>query len=147
MLFDLDACRMRTSAVESKCLRKLFSILLLALFGLPLASSLFAMTVGSATSASLPACCRRAGKHHCAMRVSGEAPAGTHSFRAPVERCPYAPRGVILAHRDFSSVATAQMSLHALTEHAMGIAQTECRWRLARDRSRQKRGPPELALI
>ena len=37
----------------------------------------------------VPACCRRDGKHHCAMRVPGHVEDQSSAFRAKSETCPY----------------------------------------------------------
>jgi hypothetical protein len=34
--------------------------------------------------------------------------------------------------------------LASLVTHPAGVAQTESKWRISHDRSRQKRGPPSL---
>jgi len=123
-------------------LRKLLSILLLVVFSLSLVSPLFAL---SATSdAGVPACCRQAGKHHCAMNMveRSQQAEGSAQFRRPVDKCPYCPQVIVVSYVD-SFLTPAESSGSAeLASHPTGVAQTESRWRIARDRSRQKRGPP-----
>ena len=53
--------------VELLGMRRVTASLLLAVFGLPLAAFLGPAAAGAA----LPACCRRDGKHHCAMNGAG----------------------------------------------------------------------------
>lgn len=56
--------------VRTPGMRRVIASLLLAVFGLPLAVAL-----GPASAeAALPACCRRGGKHHCAMTGAGGGP-------------------------------------------------------------------------
>lgn len=68
-------------------MRRLLSLVLLAALGLPVVAP--ALALGQDTEASLPACCRRHGVHHCSMgnmqRPSSSAPAFS-------ERCPYFPQ-------------------------------------------------------
>ncbi|MGH9596895.1 MAG: hypothetical protein ACRD3K_08875, partial [Edaphobacter sp.] len=70
-------------------MRRLLSIALLAVFGLPFVSPLFALTATS--DANLPVCCRRNGRHHCMMSAEERATLSpdTQAFNAPPERCPY----------------------------------------------------------
>jgi hypothetical protein len=127
-------------------LRRLLSILLLAIFGLPAISPLFALSATNETG--LPACCRRSGTHHCMNDLSG-GDATSHDLRlgAPVEKCPYAPRAFTVVHPQPYTIATADAVYASLVSHPAVLAQTESKWRIARDRARQKRGPPSTSLI
>lgn len=126
-------------------LRRLLALLLLVVLGLPSALPVFAAMQGDA-DASLPACCRTHGRHHCAMRIeaSDSVASGTHGLRAAVEACPY--RCVMMAqvHVDPVVPVAASLRIYAgLQSHPAVQAQTESRWRMARERARGKRGPPE----
>jgi hypothetical protein len=73
-------------------MRRGFSILLILVFGLgPLSA-----TLQASDDASLPACCRRNGAHHCAMAVQMAAmmrhmpPDSRPAFTVP-PTCPYYP--------------------------------------------------------
>jgi hypothetical protein len=73
-------------------MRRGFSILLILVFGLgPLSA-----TLQASEDASLPACCRRNGAHHCAMAAQVAAMGGHSSpdprpaFTVPLT-CPYYP--------------------------------------------------------
>src|SRR5690348_551797 len=73
-------------------MRRALSILLVLVFGMPALVPL----LGAATSgdASIPACCRRHGQHHCLMSDSeGSMLQATGvaapEFRAPAPKCPY----------------------------------------------------------
>ncbi|AFL87591.1 hypothetical protein Terro_1282 [Terriglobus roseus DSM 18391] len=119
---------------------KLLAILLLMLMGLPMASPLLALTTGS--DDHLPACCRRNGKHHCLMATgSSDASTGTH-IRAKAEKCPMYPQASVAAPHDVATPPAEQAIYASIVSHPTGIAQTESKWRVARYRSRQKRGPP-----
>lgn len=131
-------------SVSIKSLRRLLSIVLLAILGLPMAVPLFAATATS--EANLPACCRRSGKHHC---MSGEIELGSKAplkttFSAPKERCPFAPKATALVHRDVFGDRVLVASFYSQQTYDAVIAQTESKFRISRSRSRQKRGPPAL---
>ncbi len=123
-------------------------MLLLALYLLPAASPLFAMG-DDAADAGVPACCRRNGKHHCMMSMAERAQsAETQGPRGPQlgtmqEKCPYCPAAMsVLPHFEVGGVPLAGLAWVRWYAHPLGRVQTECRRRLARDRARQKRGPP-----
>ncbi|WP_128911529.1 hypothetical protein [Granulicella sibirica] len=125
-------------------MRKLLSILLLTLFSFTLVSPLFAL--GGDVEDGLPACCRRGGAHQCAMGMGGHGDAVQAGVRlsAPLQKCPYCPRAVSSVHQDVMSVDVSDGLFASLMTHPAGVAQTESKWRISRDRSRQKRGPPSL---
>jgi hypothetical protein len=128
-------------------MRRLLSILLLAAFGLPLLTPLLAMS--TASEAWLPTCCRRSGKHHCMMNTVERGQFASHDpqFRAPVDKCPFYPASVVPSHHPNPFTASTGSSIFAaVVSHPAGTAQTESKWRISRDRSRQKRGPPVLFL-
>jgi hypothetical protein len=67
-------------------------------------------------------------------------------FRPPVEQCPYRPDIAAASHPN-PFATPAMNSIFALVmDHSEVIAQMESRWRIARDRTRQKRGPPSRFL-
>ena len=127
-----------------RLLRRLLSILLLAVLGLPVVSPLFAQS--TTEGVRLPACCRRDGKHHC---MGGMADRGNLTrgeiFTAPVEKCPYCPFGVFVTHDQLFALPAEDAVFASLVSHPSGVVQTESRRRIPRDRSRQKRGPPALS--
>lgn len=129
------------------CLRRLISILLLAVFGLPLALPLFAQ--GGLDEAGLPACCRRTGAHQCAMSMAERPQAAPHSptVSTPAEHCPYCAQAPATVHPDSFAAAPTDALFADLACLPAVHAQTESRWRSARDRSRQKRGPPVAQLV
>ncbi len=69
--------------------------------------------------------------------------AATH-LSALVQQCPFYPRVVATTHADVLSPTLAASIFAGLVSHPAGSAQTESKWRIARDRSRQKRGPPSF---
>jgi hypothetical protein len=119
--------------------RRILSLSLLLLFSLPLISPLVA---ADAAEMSLPACCRRDGKHHCRM-VQRDAN-GRIGFQAAAvhERCSNYPAAPIRPRIDFSSDEGRAVLFAEVVIHPSGVAQTEVRRCISFDRSRQKRGPP-----
>jgi hypothetical protein len=123
-------------------MRKLLALLLLAVFVFPLASPLLAK--GTNSSRSALACCKREGKHHCdgaGSQRSVSAQPGAFFTPTP-EKCRYRPIAVVTADHNLLALTRAESGFALLVAHPSGIAQTESRLRIARDRSRRKRGPP-----
>jgi hypothetical protein len=122
--------------------RKLLSILLLALFALPLAAPLLAMSAQD--DASLPACCRRNGAHHCSGMMADQATAATpgQHFAAAYGRCPSYPAAIAVAHTSPFVPGTPDADFIALVSHPANSRQTVVRQATARNRSRPLRGPP-----
>jgi hypothetical protein len=124
-------------------LRRLLAILLLAFFGLPVVSPLFALSTDGA--ARLHACCRRDGKHHCnigAEQGSEQLRGDEPRLLAPAESCPYNPAAAVAIHSNLLAVPTSDHVFALLASHPSGVVQTDSMRRISRDRSRQKRGPP-----
>lgn len=125
-------------------LRRLLSILLVIVIGLPLAAPIFAATLRS--ESSLPACCRRAGKHHCMGEIQKDSGASSKTvLRSSREICPYMPTLPAAFHSETSGAPTRMMVVDVLLMHDAVLAQTESKLRISRTRSRQKRGPPTLS--
>lgn len=125
-------------------MRRLLSILLLLAFALPMAEPAFGL-MGKDES-QLPMCCRRGGKHHCAGMPGGEAPGSGVRVTAPMEKCPYSPAALVGAiERTVFAPPVAQAIYAGVVAHPAVVAQTESRQRMARERARGKRGPPQAA--
>jgi hypothetical protein len=129
--------------------RRLLAISLLLLFLAPAVMPLFAL--GANSDANLPACCRRNGKHHCAMSpemmqaMMQSMMNGTQVNVLPM-KCPMYPRAITTAHHDELSFHTAALIFAAIVSHPAIHLQTEARARVALDCARQKRGPPAAQL-
>jgi hypothetical protein len=125
-----------------RSVRRLLSILLLAVFGLPVVSPLFALSATEVTR--LPACCRRDGKHHCVASAAERSNSMLREtqFGGPSEKCPCCPLAVAAKHNELLALPIADAVFASLGGHPSGVAQTESMRRISRDRSRQKRGPP-----
>jgi hypothetical protein len=68
-------------------MRRAIAISLMMLFSWTLIAPFFAPDV----QASLPACCRKNGKHHCAMRIMGLLAGNQRGFTTVAEKCPRCP--------------------------------------------------------
>jgi hypothetical protein len=64
---------------------------------------------------------------------------------APAEKCPFYPSALVPAHAERLALTVADAVYASLVSHPVGVAQTESMWRISRDRSRQKRGPPAVS--
>jgi hypothetical protein len=122
--------------------RRLLAISLLFLFSLPLISPLLGDGVAEA---SLPACCRRSGKHHCEMPDASTATSRSGAG-AVQEKCPYAPAAPAILILPSFTPSTAAAIFAGITSHPAIAAQAEAQLRISFDRARQKRGPPALLL-
>lgn len=119
--------------------RRSLAILQIALFGLLAVSPVFSADPES----SLPACCRRAGKHHCAMAsMSGESSGPALQSGG---QCPYFPHSVVTTISPAHAAAIASRATfapaarHAAMWHAAPVGVI-----FSPGRSHQKRGPPSF---
>ena len=123
-------------------MRRALAILLLIIFGLPYTAVFFG---SEGAGGSLPVCCRKNGKHHCAMMSSGS-PMG-EKISVVSEKCPYSPAlPAALKLAAYSAPVSAGVFAE-LYRHPAVHAQTEAKYRISSDSSRQKRGPPSLILL
>ena len=139
----LDARRAGPSRAHGFGLRAM-SAVLLAVFLLPLFVPFFNIE----SESSLPPCCRRNGKHHCAMSARfwrAVAASSTEPvLRAAIPACPYrlhwttppVPRALFAPSAPVSSVL-------AVSYPALGL-ESALRARVSEFRSHRKRGPPSL---
>jgi hypothetical protein len=123
--------------------KRSWAIALLAVFSLALIAPAFYVSSDS----PLPSCCARKGQHHCDA-VNG-VDAGAHSSgpaaRDLLRRCPYYPTGGVVPVHSYAALRESSQSFFAaLVSHTAVHAQTEARYRISFNCSRQKRGPPVL---
>lgn len=120
-------------------MRRTLAAFLVTLFSLPLIAPALASVPDDS---QLPACCRRDGKHHCAMNMEvGNIPP---SSRVVSEKCPYSP----FAHALFVQQHTLAAANHtSIAGPSAGpaaiIGAAEAGYRISADRTRHKRGPPQ----
>jgi hypothetical protein len=125
--------------------QRVSAVLLLVLFNF----SLMATFAPADSESKLAECCRRAGKHHCALMGSaGSIGSMSQESSGPAVRptagkCPYSPRGGPSSPYGKTPLPrAARTAVASLVSHPAGPAQTEARYRVSFSRVRQKRGPP-----
>jgi len=121
-------------------LRKLLSTLLLAMLSFTVVSPL--PSFGRLDDSSVPACCRKGGRHHCLVNWSERFGAHDHATQigGPIEKCPYGPGTIPAVHPNVFGPPTSAAIFASLISHPAGLAQTNSKRRISGDRSRQKRG-------
>jgi len=119
-------------------MRRALAISLLLLFNLPLLSPFFSAT---SAEASLPACCRRGGKHQCAMVAESAMPSTGTTVR---DKCPFTRESLaaLVVGRFATSAGGAVFA--GIVQQALVVPQAEAQLHVSFDRARQKRGPPTL---
>ncbi len=117
-------------------MRRLLALLLLCSFGL--APGLSAAASGQ--QSTVPACCRRDGKHHC-----GKHEPLKRAFRSIEAKCPCAPvpAGLYVA-TDFLLPPASRANACLLTAHTAGSGPADSFRLTALYDAHQKRGPPSL---
>jgi len=120
-------------------MRRCLAISMLLLFLAPFFSGFFGV---SAAEASLPACCRRGGKHHC--EAYPQQSSEDRGFGSVREKCPYSPAALTIVVLPSFAPTTASAIYAGVVRHASVAPQTDARRRISYDRARQKRGPPSL---
>lgn len=124
-------------------MRRAWAAILVVLFSYPLIAPAFA---SSPVDSQLPACCRRDGKHHCAMQMAdmevGNIPSGLTTVS---EKCPWAPfaHGPLMLPHSFTP--SPHRTIAGLSHGpALVVRAAEAGYRISADRTRHKRGPPRL---
>ncbi|MFT4112164.1 hypothetical protein [Silvibacterium sp.] len=123
-------------------MRRAVAIPMLLLLLIPVFSGFFGE---AAAEASLPACCRRAGKHHCAIMAEMASDGVHRSFSSVREKCPYTPAALSMIVLPSFQPSTAAAIYAGVQQHVSVAAQAEAKRRISFDRARQKRGPPALS--
>ena len=124
-------------------MRRFMASLLAALFGFSLIGPALFVDAGS----SLPACCRRDGKHRCSMlgAMSGQAASSRAAAQVWGPRCPYFPSARAFPPLSgMALLAASQSILVAMLNQPALQAQAEAGYRISFSRAHQKRGPPSL---
>jgi hypothetical protein len=126
-------------------MRRGLSILLVLFFSL---GPLTAMLQADEDS-RLPACCRRDGKHHCAMSEETAArlalAAAGPVFTAPA-RCPFFPRAISQSTNPTCGLANTATNLPDFLTRPLPLLATRAAAVLAPIRTRPSRGPPASTL-
>jgi hypothetical protein len=115
---------------------------MMLLFSFALISPLLA---SDSVQANLPACCRRAGKHHCAM--AGQETQQGASIDIVSQKCPCIPTATTAIHLGALAAPAGHAIFAGIISHPAIHAQTAAQYRISFDRSRQKRGPPSFLIL
>ena len=119
--------------LESSTVRRILASLLLVLFGFSLiAPALFA----SDPDSKLPACCRRNGKHHCALATGS----GFHAARC----ADFPSINAIPATQTAGLPGLSRSTFIALIVQPGNLSQLKTHSRLSYSQAGQKRGPPSF---
>jgi len=127
-------------------MRRALSILLVLFFSLgPLAAAL-----EGGEDANLPACCRRHGAHHCAMKTGAAATmadgaSGKTGIRAPLT-CSQFPDSTAVNRTAPHAFAASSVSLPVLLAQSHSPAAGRAAARLSQIRTRSGRAPPAFSL-
>jgi hypothetical protein len=119
------------------------AILLLVVMGLPIASPLSAF----AGATTLPACCRRDGKHHCMQTMDSRVENSRQtspSFSRIEMKCPQFPRVLTSPVHGPLGLSASSAIFAEIGSHPALAPQTESNYRISLVRSNQKRGPPSV---
>jgi hypothetical protein len=120
-------------------MRRAFVSILLASLSFPLIAPLLIAD----TESNLPPCCRRNGKHHCAMMATVEGASSGRAFRAIQPKCPCFPAANTVPANPNAALLRSLPEFSALLfSRPAGQARTAAGYRISFNRSRQKRGPP-----
>ena len=87
-----------------------------------------------ARESGVPACCRRSGKHHCAMLPQGD------GFRTVTANCPYRRFTALTSHSTPLKTVTNHLFVSLGGENSVALASPDLPLRVAGNA--QKRGPP-----
>jgi hypothetical protein len=119
-------------------MRRAIAISLMMLFSWTLIAPFYARDC----DANLPACCRKNGKHYCAMRTMGQRAGDQRGFTTVAERCPCCPLNFSSTKTPTYKAEAAGAFYAAIVSHPALAPQTEAYYRISSLRSHQKRGPP-----
>ena len=96
------------------------------------------------SQSTLPPCCRRDGKHHCAMMdMAQQQDNAGASWQAAQRKCAQFPKHSA-AFYSAKSVPPSTLVTGLVFSQPTVKAQTEALYRVSHSRTRQKRGPPSL---
>jgi hypothetical protein len=106
-------------------MRRLLAIAMVFLFGFPLAAPLFPLDAAN----TLPVCCRRDGRHHCASGMLADP--GTRAVSTIAPKCPNWPKSTPAPWpKNFAPTQTGAIDA-PLYSHTKSAPQTEASYRVA----------------
>jgi hypothetical protein len=108
--------------------------------------TLIAPAVFADAASNLPECCRRGGKHHCAMRLDNAPSAQDVAFGSTQPQCPSYPGVLTTPPGGYVAILNKSGTIFGtVVSHPAIQVQTETGYRISPGRSAQKRGPPVLS--
>ena len=133
-------------------MRRILSILLLLVLGLGPAVPAGALASGwsgKVDGSVLPACCRRNGKHHCAMGGESSQLAASHGETtvAAQDSCPFAPRALASTAPSFAALLNVTASSTIRISERCAMRGIEAAARISDRRNQPKRGPPATQIL
>jgi hypothetical protein len=90
----------------------------------------------------LPACCRRDGRHHCAMMAAALETSSEIQVKALPPVCPFRSQAILVPHGAAYLPQASPAHFAGFQSHPAIHAQTQASLRISATRSHQKRGPP-----
>lgn len=124
-------------------MRRAPASLLLAVIGLPLITPLLLADARS----QLPACCRRDGKHHCAMAAMIAHTAEGPGFAVSAARCPLFPKAIPVAQRIHLYLVSSRRSFEAVVPESALAVQDQIQVCCTTERTRRERSPPHFTFF
>jgi hypothetical protein len=116
--------------------------LLLTLFSV----SLMAPFLSADPESKLPPCCRKNGKHHCAM-MRDAAPPSAGAGLTGNSSCPFYRGSSAIPIAGTANLITSFPVFYATVRtHSVPLAQTASLYRISYSRAANKRGPPSFLL-
>ena len=128
--------------LNSKAMQRSIAAILTVLFSWLIIAPAFAQSGAN----TLPACCRKGGKHECALHHTEQPGASDRAVTSISDKCPFAPHSMVASQAHHHGLNTSRAIFAGLVRHPAVSPQTEAAFRVSYDRSRQKRGPPSLIL-
>jgi hypothetical protein len=104
--------------------------------------TLIAPIFGPGAGANLPACCRRNGKHHCAMRGVEQPGGDQKGFTSVSEKCPCPPASTCAVHSPIFKPEAGSRFCAQVPRHTVLAPRTDALRNISFLRSHPKRGPP-----
>jgi len=125
-------------------MRRALAALLVSVFSF----SLIGPALFASADSSVPACCRRDGKHHCSMSGMDQdaAPLSGPAMVAYSAKCLYFPKGgALLPHSDAALLTARDAVCTSTTGQATIQLKPDAAYCTVFNRAHQKRGPPSLS--
>ena len=134
-------------------MRRILSILMLLVLGLgpvvpaeALASGMASGWTGKANESRLPACCRRGGKHHCAMD-SARPESASETVVSAKDSCPFSPHSLTSTAPTAAALVNAPASSIAYCTGLRTLRASTVAATMSERRNWPKRGPPAAQIL